>query len=105
MANGSPPIVLVIVSSCMLRQEILHLYSFKLWSDWRWKTNRPKFWNVLFVLMEERYEPLREMGSDNFRVARLVRDKNTNELVAIKYIERGKKVNDFSMLLLPALDC
>lgn len=59
----------------------------------------------MFVLMEERYEPLRELGSGNFGVARLVRDKKTNELVAIKYIERGKKVNDFSLLLLSILDC
>ncbi|KAF9624851.1 hypothetical protein IFM89_015405 [Coptis chinensis] len=42
--------------------------------------------------MEERYEPLRELGSGNFGVARLVRDKKTKELVAVKYIERGKKV-------------
>lgn len=59
----------------------------------------------MFVLMEERYEPLRELGSGNFGVARLVRDRKTNELVAIKYIERGKKVNDFSLLLLSILDC
>lgn len=42
--------------------------------------------------MEERYEPLKELGSGNFGVARLVRDKRTKELVAVKYIERGKKV-------------
>ncbi|KAL5973771.1 Serine/threonine-protein kinase srk2a [Asimina triloba] len=40
--------------------------------------------------MEERYEPLKELGSGNFGVARLVRDKKTKELVAVKYIERGK---------------
>jgi len=42
--------------------------------------------------MEERYEPLKELGSGNFGVARLAKDKNTGELVALKYIERGKKV-------------
>lgn len=42
--------------------------------------------------MEERYEPMKELGSGNFGVARLVRDKKTRELVAVKYIERGKKV-------------
>ncbi|OWM86374.1 hypothetical protein CDL15_Pgr021460 [Punica granatum] len=41
--------------------------------------------------MEERYEPMKELGSGNFGVARLVRDKKTKELVAVKYIERGKK--------------
>ena len=42
--------------------------------------------------MEERYEPLKDLGVGNFGVARLVRDKKTKELVAVKYIERGKKV-------------
>lgn len=42
--------------------------------------------------MEERYEALKELGTGNFGVARLVRDKRTKELVAVKYIERGKKV-------------
>ena len=45
-----------------------------------------------FGKMEERYEALKELGSGNFGVARLVRDKKTKELVAVKYIERGKKV-------------
>jgi serine/threonine-protein kinase SRK2 len=43
--------------------------------------------------MEERYEAMKELGSGNFGVARLVRDKRTKELVAVKYIERGKKVS------------
>lgn len=47
------------------------------------------------VDMEERYEALKELGSGNFGVARLVRDKKTKELVAVKYIERGKKVKPF----------
>ncbi|KAJ8633818.1 hypothetical protein MRB53_027154 [Persea americana] len=44
--------------------------------------------------MEERYEPLKELGSGNFGVARLVRDKKTKELFAIKYIERGTKIDE-----------
>ncbi|XP_022933618.1 serine/threonine-protein kinase SAPK3-like [Cucurbita moschata] len=44
--------------------------------------------------MEDRYEPLKELGSGNFGVAKLVRDKNTNELVAVKYIERGEKIDE-----------
>ncbi|KAG8634246.1 serine/threonine-protein kinase SAPK3 [Manihot esculenta] len=44
--------------------------------------------------MEERYEPIKELGSGNFGVARLVRDKKTKELVAVKYIERGKKIDE-----------
>ncbi|KAK1274278.1 Serine/threonine-protein kinase SAPK3 [Acorus gramineus] len=40
--------------------------------------------------MEERYEALKELGQGKFGVARLVRDKKTGELFAVKYIERGK---------------
>ncbi|XP_056160670.1 serine/threonine-protein kinase SAPK3-like isoform X2 [Syzygium oleosum] len=42
--------------------------------------------------MEERYESLKELGSGNFGVARLVKDRKTKELLAVKYIERGNKV-------------
>lgn len=41
----------------------------------------------------DRYELVRDIGSGNFGVARLMRDKLTNELVAVKYIERGEKVS------------
>ncbi|RWR80590.1 Protein kinase domain-containing protein [Cinnamomum micranthum f. kanehirae] len=44
--------------------------------------------------MEDRYEPLKELGSGNFGVARLMRDKKTKELVAVKYIPRGKKIDE-----------
>uniref|UniRef100_A0A0E0IWL2 non-specific serine/threonine protein kinase n=1 Tax=Oryza nivara TaxID=4536 RepID=A0A0E0IWL2_ORYNI len=44
--------------------------------------------------MEERYEALKELGAGNFGVARLVRDKRSKELVAVKYIERGKKIDE-----------
>lgn len=40
----------------------------------------------------ERYEILKELGSGNFGVAKLVKDKWSGELYAVKYIERGKKV-------------
>ncbi|KAL2903103.1 Serine/threonine-protein kinase SAPK3 [Bienertia sinuspersici] len=39
----------------------------------------------------ERYEAIKEIGSGNFGVAKLAIDKNTKELFAVKYIERGKK--------------
>lgn len=54
----------------------------------------------VMAAMEERYEPLKELGSGNFGVARLVRDKTTKELVAVKYIERGKKVIFFKNFLI-----
>ncbi|XP_076912080.1 serine/threonine-protein kinase SAPK3-like [Bidens hawaiensis] len=44
--------------------------------------------------MEEKYELLKELGAGNFGVARLVRDKKTKELFAVKYIERGKKIDE-----------
>ncbi|MCO5552637.1 hypothetical protein L7F22_006152 [Adiantum nelumboides] len=41
----------------------------------------------------DRYEHLKDIGAGNFGVARLMRDKRTKELVAIKYIERGDKID------------
>lgn len=41
----------------------------------------------------DRYDLVRDIGSGNFGVARLMRDKHTKELVAVKYIERGDKVS------------
>ncbi|KAF9685002.1 hypothetical protein SADUNF_Sadunf03G0009000 [Salix dunnii] len=40
----------------------------------------------------ENYELVKDIGSGNFGVARLMRHKQTRELVAMKYIERGPKV-------------
>ena len=46
----------------------------------------------------DRYDFVRDIGSGNFGVARLMRDKLTKELVAVKYIERGNKVIVFISL-------
>lgn len=43
----------------------------------------------------ERYEIVKDIGSGNFGVARLVRDKWTRELFAVKFIVRGQKVNSY----------
>jgi serine/threonine-protein kinase SRK2 len=40
----------------------------------------------------EKYEMVKDLGVGNFGVARLLRHKETKELVAMKYIERGHKV-------------
>ncbi|XP_019422638.1 PREDICTED: serine/threonine-protein kinase SRK2E-like [Lupinus angustifolius] len=42
----------------------------------------------------DRYELVRDIGSGNFGVARLMRDKHTDQLVAVKYIERGQKIDE-----------
>ncbi|KAF6173088.1 hypothetical protein GIB67_000831 [Kingdonia uniflora] len=42
----------------------------------------------------DRYELLKDIGSGNFGVARLMRDKQTLDLVAVKYIERGEKIDE-----------
>ena len=47
-------------------------------------------------LTMDRFEVVKEIGSGNFGVARLLRDKKTKELVAVKYIERGSKVHTHS---------
>ncbi|GAA0182693.1 non-receptor serine/threonine protein kinase [Lithospermum erythrorhizon] len=41
----------------------------------------------------EKYELVKDIGSGNFGVARLMRNKETKELVAMKYIERGHKID------------
>nr|ARJ31357.1 SnRK1 [Epimedium pseudowushanense] len=42
----------------------------------------------------ERYEIVKDIGAGNFAVARLVKDKWTKELYAVKYIERGQKIDE-----------
>ncbi|KAH8514703.1 hypothetical protein H0E87_007506, partial [Populus deltoides] len=42
----------------------------------------------------ENYELVKDIGSGNFGVARLMRHKQTRELVAMKYIERGRKIDE-----------
>ncbi|KAF5456142.1 hypothetical protein F2P56_025652 [Juglans regia] len=42
----------------------------------------------------ERYEILKEIGSGNFGVAKLVKDMWTGELFAVKFIERGQKIDE-----------
>ncbi|KAJ3671443.1 hypothetical protein LUZ60_007522 [Juncus effusus] len=42
----------------------------------------------------EKYELLKDLGSGNFGVARLMRNKETRELVAMKYIPRGQKIDE-----------
>ncbi|RWW19100.1 hypothetical protein BHE74_00055107 [Ensete ventricosum] len=45
----------------------------------------------------EKYELVRDLGAGNFGVARLLRHKETKELVAVKYIPRGHKVGVVSL--------
>ncbi|XP_057501062.1 uncharacterized protein LOC130785051 isoform X6 [Actinidia eriantha] len=52
----------------------------------------------------DRYDFVRDIGSGNFGVARLMRDKQSKELVAVKYIERGDKVAATSDLMLAYVD-
>ncbi|KAM0012704.1 putative protein kinase CAMK-OST1L family [Helianthus debilis subsp. tardiflorus] len=42
----------------------------------------------------ERYEILKDIGSGNFGVAKLVKDKSSGELFAVKYIDRGQKIDE-----------
>ncbi|KAL9247980.1 hypothetical protein vseg_021347 [Gypsophila vaccaria] len=42
----------------------------------------------------EKYEVMKQLGAGNFGVARLMRHKVTQELVAMKYIERGLKIDE-----------
>ena len=40
----------------------------------------------------DRFDVVKEIGQGNFGTAKLLRDKRTNELFAVKYIDRGPKV-------------
>lgn len=42
----------------------------------------------------ERFEVVKDIGSGNFGVAKLLRDKKTRELVAVKFIERGRRIDE-----------
>ncbi|KAK3142592.1 hypothetical protein QOZ80_4BG0348670 [Eleusine coracana subsp. coracana] len=42
----------------------------------------------------DKYELLKDIGAGNFGVARLMRHKETKELVAMKYIPRGQKIDE-----------
>ncbi|KAG5029869.1 hypothetical protein JHK87_013383 [Glycine soja] len=42
----------------------------------------------------DKYEAVKDLGAGNFGVARLMRNKETKELVAMKYIERGQKIDE-----------
>ncbi|KAG0469662.1 hypothetical protein HPP92_015751 [Vanilla planifolia] len=42
----------------------------------------------------ERYQVVKDIGAGNFGVAKLVRDVSTDELLAVKLIERGQKIDE-----------
>ncbi|KAI5071590.1 hypothetical protein GOP47_0013841 [Adiantum capillus-veneris] len=42
----------------------------------------------------ERFETVRDIGQGNFGVAKLLRDKKTKELFAVKYLDRGPKIDE-----------
>lgn len=51
----------------------------------------------------EKYEAVRDIGSGNFGVARLMRNRETRELVAVKCIERGHRVGFFCSFVPPLI--
>lgn len=42
----------------------------------------------------ERFDIVKDIGSGNFGVAKLVREKSSGELFAVKFIERGQKIDE-----------
>ncbi|XP_039062808.1 serine/threonine-protein kinase SRK2H [Hibiscus syriacus] len=42
----------------------------------------------------DKYETVKDIGSGNFVVERLMHNKETKELVAMKYIDRGQKIDE-----------
>jgi serine/threonine-protein kinase SRK2 len=50
----------------------------------------------IMPIMHDRdhYDIVKDIGSGNFGVARLMRDRQTRDLVAVKYIERGENIDE-----------
>jgi serine/threonine protein kinase len=46
----------------------------------------------VFLVAMDRYEIMKNIGSGNFGVTKLVRDRCTKEFFAVKFFERGEKV-------------
>ena len=40
-----------------------------------------------------KFEMIKDIGSGNFGVAKLMKDRQTGEQVAVKFIERGEKID------------
>lgn len=51
--------------------------------------------SVEIVHDSDRFEFIKGIGSGNFGVTRLLKNKQSNELVALKYIARGSTVSSF----------
>ena len=47
----------------------------------------------------DKYEFVRDIGSGSFGSTKLMKNKETEELVAVKFIERGDQVGLFSHLI------
>lgn len=65
------------------------------------------FWvssSLWFCAQMDKYEVVKDLGAGNFGVARLLRHKDTKELVAMKYIERGHKVSFYLFSILSNFD-
>lgn len=56
-----------------------------------------------------KFEMIKDIGSGNFGVAKLMKDRQTGELVAVKFIERGDKIDKWvprhSLCLCDNLNC
>ncbi|KAM7276127.1 hypothetical protein ACFE04_017993 [Oxalis oulophora] len=52
----------------------------------------------------DKYDLVKDLGAGNFGVARLLRHKETKELVAMKYIERGHKARYFFQQLISGVN-
>lgn len=78
------------IGSCLV---VVRVFDFLfIGGAWWASMDRPAGMDMPIMHDSDRYELVKDIGSGNFGVARLMRDRQTNELVAVKYIERGEKV-------------
>lgn len=61
-----------------------------------WKTSwgKEKFKEAWREKLMDGYEVIRDIGSGNFGVAKLIKEKSTGQLFACKFIERGPKIDE-----------
>ncbi|KAL4579686.1 hypothetical protein LXL04_015843 [Taraxacum kok-saghyz] len=75
----------------------MHVEPFQTWYCFQDRKDFDSFLLAVFVaskVVMERYEILKDIGSGNFGVAKLVKDKSSGELFAVKYIDRGQKIDE-----------
>jgi hypothetical protein len=83
----TPPSFQFSCNNCKRIRGVAYLYIYYIYTIYLLKEQRKQY-----AVKMDKYEMVKDLGAGNFGVARLLRHKETKELVAMKYIERGHRV-------------